>query len=321
MAWLFVPGLTESGLGFKSLTPNIERFVTSKGRLLPRRYWLALWKKAAWFRLLYGATLQPSTADAGVASWISSTLAYRVNPTALPDSKEDPTTTGTFGPTFSESSARSKPPWFSLKTSQICLPGFNQSGRNYRRWVIDLKRAYIRRRKSERPTPDNAFSSWRTPNATDGEGGTMEIRPDTEGHYKLRDDVGAWAKNLYPTPTKDAYGSSQNEGPVPHDRPSRGTPSLNSWARNWATPSTRDWKAGGFAGQLGPQVQGTTRSGPKSFGGPTDAPPQNRPRLNPEFVEWIMGLPIGWTGYGVSGTRLFLSSRRGHLRTLKESWR
>lgn len=43
----------------------------------------------------------------------------------------------------------------------------------------------------------------------------------------------------YPTPSATPYGTSQNEGEVPHDRPSRGTPSLETIARHemWQTPA------------------------------------------------------------------------------------
>jgi len=58
--------------------------------------------------------------------------------------------------------------------------------------------------------------------------------------------IGAWEKNLYPTPAAHERETSQNEGTVPHQRPSAGTPSLTGW---------------------------TSR------------------RLNPLFVEWLMGLP------------------------------
>ena len=49
-------------------------------------------------------------------------------------------------------------------------------------------------------------AGWRTPNHSDGEGGIMEIRKGTTGHYKLRD------KALLASP--------------------------------WPTPTTRDWKDG-----------------------------------------------------------------------------
>ncbi len=48
----------------------------------------------------------------------------------------------------------------------------------------------------------------------------------------------SWSE-FYPTPSATSYGSSQNEGKVPHDRPSRGTPSRETWAKQWPTPKVR----------------------------------------------------------------------------------
>lgn len=42
----------------------------------------------------------------------------------------------------------------------------------------------------------------------------------------------SWSREEYPTPSATDYGSSQNEGKVAHKRPTAGTPSLSSWARN-----------------------------------------------------------------------------------------
>jgi hypothetical protein len=61
-----------------------------------------------------------------------------------------------------------------------------------------------------------------------------------------------WNRNEYPTPTASSYGSAQNEGQVPHDFPSRGTPNLETWAKRkeWATPTVADTK-----GPSGPNCQ------------------------------------------------------------------
>lgn len=50
----------------------------------------------------------------------------------------------------------------------------------------------------------------------------------------------SWSRGEYPTPSATPYGSAQNEGTVPHNRPTRGTPSLDTWARkgaSWPTPT------------------------------------------------------------------------------------
>ena len=53
----------------------------------------------------------------------------------------------------------------------------------------------------------------------------------------------SWSRGEYPTP----FGSSQNEGKVPHQRPNMGVPSLDAWARGWPTPTAGDHKASGAA--------------------------------------------------------------------------
>lgn len=81
----------------------------------------------------------------------------------------------------------------------------------------------------------------------------------------------------YPTPTASRAGSSQNAGGVPHERPTKATPSLPLAASRGLPPSLRDR--------------------PTSPGGaPTslDSPSQ-RLRLNVAFVELLMGWPTGWT--------------------------
>lgn len=65
-------------------------------------------------------------------------------------------------------------------------------------------------------------------------------------------------------------------------------------ARMWPTPAARDWKdRGDFA--IRERSEGPSL--PMAAGGP----------LNPQWVEWLMGFPDGWTDCGPSGTR---SSRR-----------
>jgi hypothetical protein len=65
-------------------------------------------------------------------------------------------------------------------------------------------------------------------------------------------------------------------------------------ARMWPTPAARDWKD---RGDFTIRERSEGQSLPMATGGP----------LNPTWVEWLMGLPAGWTDLGPSATR---SSRR-----------
>lgn len=56
----------------------------------------------------------------------------------------------------------------------------------------------------------------------------------------------SFSRGEYPTPAGTPYGSSQNEGQVPHKRPTNGTPSLETWAsRLWPTAATTDTSSSG----------------------------------------------------------------------------
>jgi len=112
-----------------------------------------------------------------------------------------------------------------------------------------------------------------------------------------------------PTPTASQYGSSQNgingKGGA-NERPSAGTPSLYQMAARGMlpTPLATDHKQSGTSGNW------TKESGRNAGTTLTDA--TRRPggrasseglRLSPLFVEWMMGLPEGWTmPHGTSGS-------------------
>jgi hypothetical protein len=81
----------------------------------------------------------------------------------------------------------------------------------------------------------------------------------------------------------------------------------------WATPTSRDYKdTPGMreretskhrsSGYLGLQAPRALLGGTSLSDGLTSPPLSQKRRLNPMFVEWLMGLPIGWTDFGPSGT-------------------
>ena len=118
----------------------------------------------------------------------------------------------------------------------------------------------------------------------------------------------AFENGEYPTPSATPYGSSQNEGQVEHKRPTNGTPSLETWAKDWPTPRAltggaesaerkqelgRTESGGGDLQAAAQQFRGgnSGRQDPKTL----QAGPESQPRLNPRFVEGLMGLPPDWT--------------------------
>ena len=130
-------------------------------------------------------------------------------------------------------------------------------------------------------------------------------------------EPGSWARDsrLLPTPTVTAATQGQNE---PDGK--RGQ-TLVSAARGqlWPTPSATDYKGSGQTGQTRDRLdyaaeRGATKNklypspdlGMAKGWGEASAAQRHRlgGSLNPAWVEWLMGFPLGWTDLNASETPL-----------------
>jgi len=125
---------------------------------------------------------------------------------------------------------------------------------------------------------------WRTPGASDGEGGVMEMREGCAGKYKLRDHVAAEQKKQWATPIMgDSHLASTPE--VAQKRIEEGKVTLSrQMAAQWATPQAKDHKSGHRDSTIVQYKQPNVEVEAKATG-----------KLNPRWVETLMGLPVGWT--------------------------
>jgi hypothetical protein len=135
----------------------------------------------------------------------------------------------------------------------------------------------------------------------------------------LEDSVRHW-----PTPR-----ASPNENRTTKNAPSHGSGhglTLAGVACNWGTPTALD--AGGrtytytngdkekpfltLCGQaeLWPDSDPSLLGVQTTTDGSTSSPPTRR--LNPHFVEWLMGMPIGWTGFDSAATESYHSWLQRH---------
>ena len=104
-------------------------------------------------------------------------------------------------------------------------------------------------------------------------------------------------------------------------------PGLDQQVRMWRSPTSRDWKGESAeswrtreTGDLTPTLADQVLSlplptTPKDGQSSSESAPTSRRRLNPLFVEWLMGWPIGWTslaplGSGSQATASVRSRRR-----------
>jgi hypothetical protein len=169
--------------------------------------------------------------------------------------------------------------------------------------------ALYRRQMPERPTGERDGGFWPTPRANELD--YSEHVQGLHGMNYIAKDGREWGINLTTAvktwPTPSAMDTINRKGMRP-SREATGrttgylsemvmfpTPRANKWGlpdshgnvSAWATPAARGWKGEGYEGQLGTQIGGS---------------------LNPTWVEWLMGLPLGWTALEPLGMELSLLS-------------
>jgi hypothetical protein len=147
-----------------------------------------------------------------------------------------------------------------------------------------------------------------TPTSRDWKSGKVSEAILSRGGRPLSEVAVNW-----PTPKGMTGGPSTGR-----DERGSGGPDLQKVAMNWATPKSCDGarpSAGNRkSSDLSHQAAVTSTDG----GGSS----KSNLALNPLFVEWLMGWPLGWTDSGFAASESFRSWRRTHsllLRMLLES--
>jgi DNA (cytosine-5)-methyltransferase 1 len=117
----------------------------------------------------------------------------------------------------------------------------------------------------------NRQENWPTPLASD-----WKPRGPNSKQQGLAEKVKNW-----PTPT--AHLAKETNAPSEHNR---NTPSLTAQV-NWPTPRTKEMCGGSGSWDL--LNKNTTKEEAQQMGA------GNGGKLNPMWVEWLMGWPLGWT--------------------------
>jgi len=322
MVWLYVPEL--EGLS-EGLNPSFliqEPFAMSKAKPIAPRSWRLRWKRDHFLKHLSGLMCEPSMARLGVERFLSSLEVSPVNLIQQQESNSQTKTPGICGPTSHGSLAKFDQSSSSWRTSQMSLSGLCQPYlKTFPKWGIMRRGVLWQLPTLERhtnvpvgsslPTPttqanmlcDSMHHSqahrnlkalmFPTPTASDGVRSNLTYGA---GNLTLK---GAVMKENWPTPTVN-HIRNHNEPVENYDKrvqdwkdgKTKGKPgiSLGVAVRKYPTPTAREPNDIGINLKRGRYSNDTLTRKVSNLEGL-----QTGGRLNPEWVEWLMGWPIGFT--------------------------
>ena len=243
-------------------------FVRSKH--LPARTWSQKWKRDSWTAHLFGRILKPSHTSSFTEKWTSLLAATHVSHSAEQDCDLVKTTQGTCGPTLQMELGLCDQESASLRTSKDTYRWDSpQSLVTWKKWVTRCRGEYSQRVNAVLHTYEKEFSFLPTPcanedsfrlNGNSQQSNTLEARA-RRGELKT-------------------IGSAMDVDTLSFAGANVIMVNLNVLnATNGHTHSTGSQKMDVRTAEM------LGRNGTTSQPGP----------LNPQFVEAMMGLPIGWT--------------------------
>jgi hypothetical protein len=302
-------------------------FVRSKPS--PLRTWLQKWKRDSWTQHLFGRILRPSHGKSFVTAWTSSLEDTRVSHSPAPASEPEQTTQDIFGPLlqvafdfFDQSSVSSRTSKDTLALDSEKLL------ENWKALVTKRRGEYSARLNAVRLTKESECSSWPSPVASEVRQGFQDRSRGMKGSQELLTTVvlkdGLAAKGNHNT-----HGSRPESWATPRAEMDsgahRGKPdTLHSQIKAWATPRTKDaegwmmnqarladgkpedtltgqvkaWATRSNSMTAGRSEQMNCRAGREGYGHVGNhllRQTGNNGKLNPRWVETLMGLPVGWT--------------------------
>ena len=352
--WIHIPKTSsastqeevDSTLDLDWLFPMLEQSVTWRETSHQAQYWSKRCKQVSWMMHLFGQIPTPSMANHGMENWIGSLEDSPANHGQSQEEEKAQKTNDGFGMTSSELLARYNPKESSWKTCQVSLLDTESTPylERFPNWGMMQNGVMSKLPMSVLPTVGQESSSWRTSAASDGEGGVKEMRKGSNSQYKLRDHSANVVANWMTPNTLDSMPPKSLEAMQKQfqgARKGRKTPSNlreqvipQLHPSTWGTPSARDWKGSSPNHKKRPNLDWQTEHGiwmsspqdPNQESGTeseqkdlTSPQPWKNLRLNPMFVEWLMGWMWDLTGLTDSGylaTESYLYKQVMHLNYL-----
>ena len=242
---------------------SIESSLMWKSRPSQLPTWLRRWNKGGWFQRLSGRILKPCQWTAFETELTLSLGDTRVSPSQQQGSEQVKTTPDTSGRGSDSMWTQLDLLAASSRTSKdTSVSDSEKSLKTWKALVTQRRGEYSARLKSAHLIREKESTSWATPRATDSVGG-----PRTLNEKGQRISVSDPAKT---------YGAN-----------------LSDQVRHWPTPTTHLAKEGGYPAEYTRNTPSLTAVAMGSEGRP-----HSSGYLNPDWVEWLMGVPTGWTDLG-----------------------
>ena len=255
-----------------------ERFVPSNGQTTLGAYCLPDSETESCHDSQSGMMCRPLTESRGEAESMSSQADSRVKTSAQPAKAQESTAQNPeCGTTWQGSFARFDRDSSSWKTPQCSLlEGLDKYLETWPRWGMMRNGGCWERMTAEPPISATESGFWPTPTRHDG-------KDNASPAAILRKSPGLGVvAQIWQTPTAD----DAVERKIGKWN-SRGEPKLSAEVLIWPIPRTKGMCGGSGAWEQ--LKQATTIEEARKMGA------GNGGQLNPPWVEWLMGWPIGWT--------------------------
>ena len=241
---------------------NIEQSLMSRSKPTRLRTWQARWKEGSFYQHVFGRILKPCQYNLFETKLTSSLAAIHVSPLVQQESDLEKMTQDTCGLTSGDTLNQLDLFGSSLKTSKdTSVLDCEKSLATWKASVTSARGEYSQRVKLALRTKEKESTSWATPRAADSAGGPRTL--NAKGQRISVSD-----------PTK-TYGAN-----------------LSDQVRHYPTPTTSEEKY-----RLKGDSQASKCLKAKARKGELAAVSG---KLNPDWVEWLMGVPTGWTEYDYS---------------------
>lgn len=217
----FAPECLASKEDLNLLSDQFEHSLMWKSKPSSLKTWLSRWSKVYWIPHLFGRMLKPSQSKSFTDMYTASLEGSRVSHLATQGFVKHKTIHDTYGRLLSVALKNRGLHGVGLKMWKASLQQvLTLYSRTYTNLVTRLRLDYSRRQKSELPIEETGslFSRWKTPSASECEGGTIKsLRDNKTGDLKWPTPVSseatkAWEGNNQDSLTRMAYRGQLDPG-------------------------------------------------------------------------------------------------------------